>query len=352
MTYPVCGKTSPCAHILQSDSTFLDQDYVDDQQSVTAVPENVLRAAVGSTLSSSDDAWRQEVTSRVQQHRARRRRPMDPKAMELEFPAEGLHSFEREAPTYEPVPPPPQRFAEIVIKPEPKIIRFPRTQPTYVPTVEEVTLEELELAEPLPETLRITHEPDIEVAEDEPWQSLPVSARQVEQMELLPSFADMQLESEETRSNLDSEIIPRPAPLNQRFISGLLDAGIVLLASMAFVVTFLGLAEEMPRSRAMFGCALAVSGILWILFQYMFLVYKRATPGMRLAQLELCTFKGRSTTRFARQYRALASVLSSFSLGLGYAWALVDEDRLGWHDRISQTHLRSYAHAGITWQNF
>jgi len=28
-------------------------------------------------------------------------------------------------------------------------------------------------------------------------------------------------------------------------------------------------------------------------------------------------------------------------VGLGYAWALVDEDRLGWHDRISQTHLRA-----------
>jgi hypothetical protein len=43
---------------------------------------------------------------------------------------------------------------------------------------------------------------------------------------------------------------------------------------------------------------------------------------------------------FDRQTRAAASALSAFSIGLGYAWALVDEDRLGWHDRISQTHLR------------
>jgi hypothetical protein len=44
---------------------------------------------------------------------------------------------------------------------------------------------------------------------------------------------------------------------------------------------------------------------------------------------------------FDRQTRAAASALSAFSIGLGYAWALVDEDRLGWHDRISRTHLRA-----------
>ncbi len=28
-------------------------------------------------------------------------------------------------------------------------------------------------------------------------------------------------------------------------------------------------------------------------------------------------------------------------MGLGYVWALVDEDRVGWHDRISRTHVRA-----------
>ena len=60
------------------------------------------------------------------------------------------------------MPPPPERFHEIVIpqnmvkpvmgRPEPpKVIRFPRTQPAYVPTVEEVMLDELEQAAPAPE---------------------------------------------------------------------------------------------------------------------------------------------------------------------------------------------------------
>jgi len=33
-------------------------------------------------------------------------------------------------------------------------------------------------------------------------------------------------------------------------------------------------------------------------------------------------------------------VLSCISLGLGFAWAALDEDCLGWHDRITRTYLR------------
>jgi hypothetical protein len=64
---------------------------------------------------------------------------------------------------------------------------------------------------------------------------------------------------------------------------------------------------------------------------------------MNMAQLELCTFAGTATSMFDRQIRAVASALSGFSIGLGYAWALVDEDQLGWHDRISQTYLRAFS---------
>ncbi|MGC2697050.1 MAG: RDD family protein, partial [Candidatus Angelobacter sp.] len=119
------------------------------------------------------------------------------------------------------------------------------------------------------------------------------------------------------------------------------DAGIVFIGCGIFAATFMKLAEEIPQSRLIGVCTLAVGGAFWLIFQYLFLVYGRATPGMRMVQLELCNFEGKRATLFERQCRALASTLSGFSAGLGYAWALVDEDRLGWHDRISQTHLKS-----------
>ncbi len=337
------------------------------------MPSQAASARVaGAQESATELAWRQEVVSRVQQHRARRRRPADPNAMELDFPTDASHSFGVTAHD-RPVPPPPERFAEIVVewnhihqdvaRPEPKIIRFPRTQPAYVPTVEEVRLDDLELADPAPESPRILEASsgifeaedqifESEVFEEELAESYPLPAAiQGHQMDLLPSFADIQLEAEPSFDNALDEVIPRPAPLNQRFVSGLVDAGIVFIATGVFVLTFMEAAEEMPQSRMTLVCMLAAAGIFWLLFQYIFLIFRKATPGMSMFQLELCTFAGTGTSMFDRQRRALASALSGFSMGLGYAWALVDEDRVGWHDRISGTHLRSTAADRFDWQH-
>lgn len=301
-----------------------------------------------------DAAWRREVASRVQLHRARRRKSADPNALELDFSADEPYSFAHETP-------PPARFAEITLKAEtPKIIRFPRSTVVPYPAVQEVTLEELELAHPVIEPPRIVEaEPEVEPADFEPeatqsalpeayypMTDLPEGAPpfrpspRAEQMELLPNFEDIRLEPEADRLRDQLEVIPRPAPLSQRAVAGAVDAAIVFIASGVFATTFLALAEEMPQSRLTAVCVLAVGGVFWLVFQYMFLIHGHGTPGMRMAQLELCTFEGKPASLLARQCRALASALSGFSAGLGYAWALVDEDRLGWHDRISQTHLR------------
>lgn len=321
-----------------------NEAFADGDQAL-AQPAAALRAVAGEQRSAADPAWRREIVSRVRQHRARRRRAADPNAMELDFSADTPHSFGAE-PLDDALPPPPERFHEIVIPQEmvkpvmgrpvpPKVIRFPRTQPAPIPTVDEVMLDELEQAAPAPEAPRIVEAYDPAGTEPAP------PSLQGEQMELLPSFSDIRLEPEDARYDDDREIIPRPAPLGQRFVSGVIDASLVFIATGAFAFTFLELAEEMPQSRMTPACVLAAGGIFWLLFQYIFLAYRRATPGMRMARLELCTFEGKATTMFDRQTRAAASALSAFSIGLGYAWALVDEDRLGWHDRISQTHLRT-----------
>jgi len=360
MTCPLCGKAIPCVHT-RSTAALADHAYNEvftaGDDRAQAPPAAPLRAVAGEQRSAADPAWRHEIVSRVQQHRARRRRAADPNALELDFSADTPYSFGAEQD--DSMPPPPERFHEIVIpqnmvkpvmgRPEPpKVIRFPRTQPAYVPTVEEVMLDELEQAAPAPEAPRIIMEVDdatpIDLAQQEiePLENDPVArpSLQGQQMDLLPSFDDIHLEPEEARIDHDDEISPRPAPLGQRCVSGVVDAALVLIATGAFAITFLELAEEMPQSRMTLVCLLAAAGIFWLLFQYIFLTYRRATPGMRMAQLELCTFEGKATTMFDRQTRAAASALSAFSLGLGYVWALVDEDRLGWHDRISQTHLR------------
>ena len=335
-----------------------------------------------STQAATDQAWRREVASRVQQHRARRRKGGDPNALELDFTGDEPYSFAAEPADYH-LPPPPPRFAEIVVKQEtPKIIRFPRNTVRPRPAVEEVTLDELALSDSGLDSPRILESPDYEPEADagyraetdraasqeeylqsevetqtwdgpaeEAWEpaletyqhEAAVRAPQAEQMELLPNFEDIRLEPEANRLIDELRSIPRPAPLSQRALAGVVDAGIVFIACGVFAATFLELAEEMPHSKLIGVCGVAVGGAFWLLFQYLFLIHGRGTPGMQMAQLELCSFEGKRPSLLARQTRALASTLSAFAAGMGYAWALVDEDRLGWHDRISQTHLRSCA---------
>jgi uncharacterized RDD family membrane protein YckC len=269
----------------------------------------------------------------VQQHRARRRR-FDPNAsFELEFPVEEpithssavvqeqalVSSTEDDSATS--VDWAPRTSAR-----PPKIIRFPRQSPPETTGAVRSKPDDLELADAVMEAPRILDEPEAE----------PVA----EQMDLLESFADIYLEPPEPSAD-DEPLPPQPAPLWRRSLAGLMDVAIVLAAGAMFALTFVKLAEVVPTSRLAGLCALGVATTIWLMFQYIFLVYGRGTPGMRVSGVELCNFAGQRASRFARRCRALAAVLSGLSLGLGYAWSFVDEDTLGWHDRISGTYLRS-----------
>ena len=271
---------------------------------------------------TQEQHWRLEVISRVQQHRARRRRRLDPNAMELDFSEADSSSTPTATQAGQPL------AASPVVRPEmPKIIEFRRpisVQPAFVPQdVSQNTFDEFELAEPVLETPRI------------------LEATPAEQMDLLPSFADLQLESAEPGRGERVETPPQSAALHARAFAGLVDLLIVLVASATFAVIYLVLVHDLPQPRLMFVTTAIATAFLWLVYQYLFLVHSSGTPGMKMAQLELCTFQGGTVSRSMRRWRALASLLSCCSLGLGFAWALIDEDMLGWHDRITQTHVRA-----------
>ena len=79
-----------------------------------------------------------------------------------------------------------------------------------------------------------------------------------------------------------------------------------------------------------------------MLYLLLFFTFTDATPGMRYARIALCTFNDENPTRSAMRRRLLATALSVVPMGLGLVWAALDDDRLGWHDRISRTYQREY----------
>ncbi|HTD21671.1 MAG TPA: RDD family protein [Terriglobales bacterium] len=96
-------------------------------------------------------------------------------------------------------------------------------------------------------------------------------------------------------------------------------------------------AGVLPEGKAFTIMSAILPGFFWALYQYLFLVNTGSTPGMRLAGLRLTSFEGDAVSPSRRRARALSIGLSTFALGLGFLWVLLDEDHLCWHDRASKT---------------
>ncbi len=392
MNCPLCGNTYPCAHSRSSAAHY-------ESISVDVCQSSIEDSACDNEL------WREQVASRVQQHRAKRKGSDPDPNMELRFPVQEApvdsrvmraRRFVAQAATRSPFADDPTGLnfssssgistastAEGTALAATKVIHFPgsggsRGGPrNALASVHDyhAAMVGLEAEEPLLDSLRITdvgeaaHEaelhltglsgspensssvahPNVAYAPDD---APPIVYRKVkpppaEQLELPnfepPNFDDIQLEATHQQVLPELELGPHPAPLGQRMMAGIIDAAIVLAAAAVFNVTFTQLAEENLHSRMALLCAVAVGGVLWTLYQYTFLVHGNGTPGMHMAQLELANFDGKPVSPFDRRCRAVASALSGFSLGLGFLWALVDEDQLGWHDRMTKTLIRSSA---------
>jgi uncharacterized RDD family membrane protein YckC len=134
------------------------------------------------------------------------------------------------------------------------------------------------------------------------------------------------------------------ASIGRRALAALVDGAILTVTIAAIVAIFLYVNPSMNVVRGPLPLLAAALGvltvILWMAYEYSFVVYTGSTPGLRIACLRLATFDGRPLNRRVRTWRVLTSFLSAFSAGLGYLWCLLDQNALCWHDRITRTHLQ------------
>ena len=155
-----------------------------------------------------------------------------------------------------------------------------------------------------------------------------------------PLFADIRLEGSE---NVPDTPAPSPefelplqvAQLPVRVLAGLVDVLLVAVASAIFGAVIFRMIPNLPYTKALLGAAIVIPAFFWCVYQYLFLVYAGATAGMLMMGVRLSTFAGRHPSWSERRSRALSLALSCISVGLGFAWAAVDQDMLCWHDRIS-----------------
>jgi uncharacterized RDD family membrane protein YckC len=292
--------------------------------------------------------WKQEVASRLESYRSRRgsRRPRYNGSLSLDFEratnrmlaaaVEQDEAYDRQASAVleqtrvaeeeqffgaasdfdeQPEASLPQRWSP-ESRPEPKIIEFPR-----LPTLFDNAPTGNELAEAVVDKPRILYVP-----EEVPTAQAPLG--------------NIQLDAEEIPDASEFDIPLKVAPMGQRMLSGIADAFIVLAGSAIFLALVF---HDVPAPDSKLGYALVavLPFLLWAIYEYLFLVHCAATPGMQMAHLALASFDAEPIGRRVRRGRALAAMLSTFPLGLGIVWALLDEDTLCWHDRISRTYIAS-----------
>jgi len=161
------------------------------------------------------------------------------------------------------------------------------------------------------------------------------------------SWQQMQLDEEPHAEHLPDyyALVPDEhklyqAPFGRRMMATLVDAAVIMGLVFGVIYLVSSNVESLPGKRAFeVGAVLGVLGFA-ALYEWFFLTFARVTPGMRYAQLSLCTFNEQMPTREQVNGRLKAMLISVLPVGLGMLWSIFDEDQMSWHDRLSKTYLR------------
>jgi uncharacterized RDD family membrane protein YckC len=219
------------------------------------------------------------------------------------------HSWTMPAVERQPLPPFPRITVSV-----PKVIQFPRLQARAY-----------ELAEPVADQLRI-----FEAIEELP----PPPPSHLNEIEIAP-------EEPAHTATTDFEVPIQTAPLNSRAYAAAVDATIIIGATGVFAICAGLCASSLPMNKPLLASGAACVVLLVTIYYFFSLCFGRGTVGMQASAVHVLTFSGAIPSRATLAWRALATVLSGAALGMGFAWALIDEDQLCWHDRITHTYLTS-----------
>jgi uncharacterized RDD family membrane protein YckC len=127
------------------------------------------------------------------------------------------------------------------------------------------------------------------------------------------------------------------APPVHRAIAAALDGGMIFVGFGVFLFTFHLMGGMFRLNRQTIPFFIGVLGTLVMFYGMLWIWADRETLGMRWTGLRLIDFDGFPADRRDRILRILGACLSFCAGGIGLLWALVDEEKLAWHDHMSKT---------------
>jgi uncharacterized RDD family membrane protein YckC len=272
----------------------------------------------------------------------------------IEFPRE-LVSARRARPK-DPEPPPVAGIPADLL-PDPSQLRIFEVQP-QAPGVQATVVEPapapdvnpadaaVALPEPAP---AVTRAPSRKVVE-EPAASFDAASQPAVRTFRNLEWASLSLDREpETSHRAKESSAPDYAPfltdlasIDRRLMAVAVDFTAVTGAFLAFLLVFAACTTQLPTGTPALVLSAVVYGALWLIYQLLFFTLSGATAGMLYARIALCTFEDQNPTQRQIRARMAAWWLACLPLGLGFLWCFVDEDNLGWHDRMTRTYQREY----------
>jgi len=142
------------------------------------------------------------------------------------------------------------------------------------------------------------------------------------------------------RARPQTALVP-VALLSERRSAALLDAIFLSLTYAGFVGLFRSLGGQLMFQKIDAVVCVSTFFLFYCLYFSLFTTFAGATPGMMLRGLTIVRLDGSLPDTRQLVWRSFGYVLSSATLFLGFLWALWDEDRFTWQDRISQTYITS-----------
>lgn len=262
-----------------------------------------------------------ELSQRVEDFRRRRARIKGrgdtDDNMEFDFPSESQTSTETD--------------------PDSRLVEFPQSGAAF-----DAILEKPEVpptADTAMDSLSLHHPAAIGALDDAPFDSGdyeleadPTPARPVE------IVLDSQPVAEEAEETAKVSRLPL-APLGRRFLGGLVDGLVLVVAAALFALIFWragGHLSPHPLNFVVF----AFIAVVFIMGYFgAFTALTATTPGLLWMGIEARSQTGGLPTPQQAFWRAFGYLVSISALMLGFIWALVDSEGLTWHDRMSDTFL-------------
>ena len=120
------------------------------------------------------------------------------------------------------------------------------------------------------------------------------------------------------------------ASMGNRFLARLVDDIIVLVGSV--IVGTVALVFVGEAAVTLVSIAISV-GYYW----YFWTQHDGQTPGKSMLNIKVIKTDGTPLNDGDALLRVLGYYVGQFSLGLGFLWAVFDENNQGWHDKMANT---------------